>query len=76
MVEAGLVTKSADADDRRSRRVALTAAGRRLLADAAPDHAARVREWVIDPLTRRDVADLARVTAKLHPHLRASADLA
>jgi hypothetical protein len=35
-----------------------------------------VREWVIDPLTRRDVADLARVTAKLHPHLRASADLA
>ncbi len=70
LVQAGLVVKRDDPTDRRSRLVALTPRGRALLQAAAPGHAARVREWVIDPLSRRDLADLARVTTKLGIHLR------
>lgn len=70
----GLVTKAAAAGDRRSRLVALTPAGRALLAEAAPGHAQRVRQWVIDPLTRRDLADLTRVATKLNRHLRDAGD--
>ena len=67
----GLVTKLADTGDRRSRLVALTPEGRALLTRVAPGHAARVRRWVVDPLTPRDVADLTRVATKLNRHLRA-----
>ncbi|MEZ5236217.1 MAG: MarR family winged helix-turn-helix transcriptional regulator [Acidimicrobiia bacterium] len=73
LAEAGLVVKRADPADRRARRVSLTARGRTLLAEAAPGHATRVRQWVIDPLSRRDLADLTRITTKLGPHLRAAA---
>ncbi len=69
LAAAGLVVKRADPDDLRARRVALTAAGQRLLEDAAPGHVERVRAWVLDPLTPRDVADLARITGKLRAHL-------
>lgn len=69
LVDGGLVTKLADPDDRRSRLVTLTPEGRALLAEAAPGHAARVRHWVIDPLTPRDIADLTRVATKLNRHL-------
>jgi DNA-binding MarR family transcriptional regulator len=67
---AGLVEKRADVDDQRARRVRLTRAGRSLLERAAPEHVARVRQWVIDPLDRRDLADLARLAAMLNAHLR------
>jgi len=70
LAAAGLVVKRADPDDQRARRVALTAAGRHLLEDAAPGHVERVRAWVLDPLTPGDVADLARITGKLGAHLR------
>lgn len=70
LATAGLVTKQADPADRRARRVSLTPRGRRVLADAAPGHVARVRRWVIDPLSRRDLADLTRITDKLGAHLR------
>lgn len=73
LAEAGLVVKRADPADRRARRVSLTARGRTLLVEAAPGHAARVRQWVIDPLSRRDLADLTRITTKLGPHLRVAA---
>jgi len=72
LAEAGLVQKFTDPDDQRVRRVELTAAGRSLLTLAAPDHARRVRRWVIDPLSARDIADLARVTRRLNDHLRAT----
>jgi DNA-binding MarR family transcriptional regulator len=75
LAAAGLVAKHADPDDGRSRLVALTSRGRALLEEIAPGHVARVREWVIDPLSRRDLADLARVTSKLGEHLRAVAPL-
>jgi DNA-binding MarR family transcriptional regulator len=67
---AGLVTKLADADDARARRVALTAAGRALLEVAAPRHVARVRRWIFDVLDDDDVAELARLTMLLGEHLR------
>ncbi len=70
LVASGLVVKRHDLDDRRSRLVALTDAGRGLLVDAAPGHVERVRQWVIDPLSRRDLQDLTRVTNKLRAHLR------
>lgn len=69
---AGLVAKRADPDDRRSRLVVLTPQGRSLLQEVAPGHAERVRRWVIDPLTKRDLADLTRVSGRLGDHLRAT----
>lgn len=70
LVAAGLVTKQPDPQDGRVRVVALTRDGRSLLEAAAPGHVERVRDWVIDPLTRKDLADLTRVTTKLAAHLR------
>ncbi|MEZ5408267.1 MAG: winged helix DNA-binding protein [Acidimicrobiales bacterium] len=70
LAASGLVTKRAGSADRRSRLVALTPEGRALLAEAAPAHAARVQHWVVEPLTRRDLADLTRVATKLNRHLR------
>ena len=70
LAAAGLVDKQVDPADGRSRRVALTSTGRALLAEVAPGHVARVRDWVVDPLTKRDLDDLARVTAKLRDRLR------
>ena len=70
LTTAGLVAKRTDPIDGRSRRVALTAHGRRLLESAAPEHVARVRRWVIEPLDRRDLAELTRLTTTLRDHLR------
>lgn len=76
LATAGLVAKRADPADGRARRVALTARGRRLLESAAPDHVARVRRWVIDPLDRHDLAELTRLTSTLREHLRDLGDRA
>jgi DNA-binding MarR family transcriptional regulator len=70
LVAAGLVDKRADPSDGRARRVALTRAGRALVERTAPGHAQRVRRWIIDPLDRTDLADLARVASTLNEHLR------
>jgi DNA-binding MarR family transcriptional regulator len=67
---SGLVEKQLDVADHRARRVRLTPAGRSLLQRAAPEHVVRVRQWVIDPLDRRDLAHLARIAARLNDHLR------
>jgi DNA-binding MarR family transcriptional regulator len=73
---AGLVEKRADPHDQRARRVRLSTAGRALLAATAPEHVARVRHWVIDPLDHADIVELGRLTGVLHEHLRAVAPLA
>jgi DNA-binding MarR family transcriptional regulator len=70
LTAAGLVAKRPDDDDQRARRVMLTPAGHRLLRATAPEHVARVRRWVIDPLSRSDLTELARVTGMLNDHLR------
>lgn len=70
LTQAGLVEKRNDPDDRRSRLVTMTRDGRQLLQSAAPGHVQRVRRWVIDPLSQRDLSDLTRVTTKLNNHLR------
>jgi DNA-binding MarR family transcriptional regulator len=67
---AGLVSKESDSGDLRARRVVLTAAGRALLEQTAPEHIARVRTWVIGALDRNDLVELARITGLLNEHLR------
>lgn len=47
----GLVARTDSSDDRRAAAVALTAAGRRALRDAAPGHAELVRSTVFDAMT-------------------------
>ena len=46
-----------------------------LLGRTAPEHVARVREWIIDPLDRLDLAHLARIAGQLNTHLRTIAPL-
>jgi DNA-binding MarR family transcriptional regulator len=70
LTAAGLVRKRSDPDDLRARRVELTAAGRKLLAQTAPEHVARVREWVIDPLDHAELIELGRLAGVLNAHLR------
>jgi DNA-binding MarR family transcriptional regulator len=70
--QAGLVDKRHDPDDRRARCVVLTREGQSLLERVAPDHVRRVRRWIIDPLDRRQLTQLARITATLNVHLHAS----
>jgi DNA-binding MarR family transcriptional regulator len=70
LVTAGLVDKQPDPVDLRARRVVLTRAGRSLLEQTAPEHVARVRGWIIDPLCRPDLVELARITGLLNQHLR------
>ena len=72
---AGLVDKQTDQMDLRARRIGLTSAGRELLGRTAPEHVARVREWIIDPLDRLDLAHLARIAGQLNTHLRTIAPL-
>jgi DNA-binding MarR family transcriptional regulator len=67
---AGLVDKQPDPIDLRARRVVLTEAGRELLEQTAPEHVARVRQWIIDPLGHPDLIELARITGLLNQHLR------
>lgn len=71
LVTDGLVEKHPDPADGRARRIRLTAAGRALLDAAAPGHVERVRRWVIEPLDRHDLDELARLTSALTTHLRA-----
>jgi DNA-binding MarR family transcriptional regulator len=70
LVTDGLVRKVADPTDARARLVRLTPAGGRLLERAAPEHVRRVRRWVIDPLDRPQLRQLADLTEQLDDHLR------
>jgi DNA-binding MarR family transcriptional regulator len=59
---AGWCRRSANPDDRRSSLLALTAAGERLLAEAAPTFEAELAARLVGPVTR---AALDRLTASL-----------
>jgi DNA-binding MarR family transcriptional regulator len=70
--ERGLVERFPCPEDRRATNARLTRAGWRKVRETAPAHVATVREHVIDPLTRDQVAQLTRITdvmlARLDPH--------
>lgn len=55
MEERGLVAKERCAEDRRGWFVEVTDAGRRAIAEAAPDHVAAVRELFVDRLTSEQI---------------------
>jgi DNA-binding MarR family transcriptional regulator len=63
--QRGWITRSPDPDDGRYTIAALTDAGYRLVAAAAPIHMRAVRELVLDPLTNADLQALTRIAAKL-----------
>ena len=56
----GLVVKRVCADDGRVSVVVLTKAGMRRVVAAAPFHVAKVRELVVEPLTKADLIKLGR----------------
>ena len=72
MQRRGLIGREECEDDRRGAYVVLTAAGRRALVRAAPDHVRAVRELVFDRLTEAQVAALETasraVLARLDDH--------
>ena len=64
MEAAGLVTRTADAEDRRGRRVRLTPAGEKTAVSAARLHVENVRRFFLDPLPedhRRQFVDDLRL---------------
>jgi DNA-binding MarR family transcriptional regulator len=56
----GLVIKRSCADDGRVSVVELTKAGKKRIVAAAPFHVAKVRELVVEPLTRADLISLGK----------------
>ena len=57
--DRGLVERTEAPEDRRASNARLTDEGYAALAAAAPGHVATVREFVLDPLSRRQVDGLA-----------------
>ena len=70
--KSGLVVRAPSRDDERGIVVTLTDAGRAVLADVFPGHIELVRELFFQPLSRDDVATLARVLAPVREHMRAA----
>jgi DNA-binding MarR family transcriptional regulator len=69
MERRGLVARTACCDDARGSTITLTAAGRKVLEDAAPPHVASVRAHMIDLLTPEEIDQLAAIAAKVVGHL-------
>jgi DNA-binding MarR family transcriptional regulator len=70
--QRGLVTRSPSPEDERSTNVAITAAGRDILATVFPGHIATVHELLFAPITAEDARDLARILGRVSEHLRAA----
>ena len=70
--EAGLIAREPSADDERSTTVAITAAGRELLARLMPGHVQLVRRMLLDPLDRGDVAALTDILGRVRDRMRAA----
>lgn len=71
LVKAGWVERRSSDVDRRVMLAGLTDAGRRRLAEAAPDHVMSVRSRMIDVLDAHDHAALARAFGKIRAALDA-----
>lgn len=65
MEARGLITRSPDPHDARGSLYALTEAGSRALADAAPTHVASVRARFLDHLSAQELATLAAVAERV-----------
>lgn len=70
--QRGLVTRSPSPDDERSTVVAITDAGRAVLADVFPGHIATVHGLLFAPISDDDASDLARILGRISEHLRAN----
>jgi len=70
--QRGLVTRSPSPEDERSTMVAITDAGRAVLADVFPGHIATVHGLLFAPITDDDAAELARILGTISGHLRAN----
>ncbi|MFI6761979.1 MarR family winged helix-turn-helix transcriptional regulator [Micromonospora sp. NPDC050417] len=69
MEKRGLVTRQPCPDDRRGSEAVLTAAGLLTLQQAAPQHAASVRQHLMDDLSEAELAALTRVFERLGERL-------
>jgi DNA-binding MarR family transcriptional regulator len=70
--KAGLISREPSVDDERSTTVAITAAGRALVARLLPGHVRLVRQLLLDPLDRRDTAVLTDLLQRVRDHMRAA----
>ena len=70
--QAGLVTRAPSPDDERGVTVTITDAGRARLSDVLPGHIDVVRELLIAPLSRDDVAALSGILEPVRAHMRAA----
>lgn len=70
--QRGLVARSPSPDDERSTVVALTSAGRDVLAKVFPGHIETVRGLLFAPVTDDDAEHLARILGLVSTHLRAA----
>src|SRR3954470_24231611 len=70
--QAGLVTRAPSTDDERGVTVTITDAGRARLDDVLPGHIEVVRDLLLAPLSRDDVAALAGLLEPVRDHMRAA----
>jgi DNA-binding MarR family transcriptional regulator len=68
----GLITRSASPDDERSVIVAVTGAGRDLIARVLPGHVDSVRRLLFDPMADGDLAAFGAVLGRVREHMRAN----
>jgi len=74
MCGRGLVRKERCPTDQRGMFVVLTSEGRRVITDAAPAHVESVRRYVIDVLTREQLAGMGVVALAVLEALSTNAD--
>jgi DNA-binding MarR family transcriptional regulator len=70
--KAGLITRELSVYDARSTTVAITVAGRELVARLLPGHVRLVRRMFLEPLDRRDTAVLTRLLQRVRDRMRAA----
>ncbi|MDO9397196.1 MAG: MarR family transcriptional regulator [Herbiconiux sp.] len=70
--QRGLVTRTPSPDDERSTVVALTDAGRAVLAAVFPGHIEALHRLLFSALSDGDVDELARILGRAAEHLRAN----
>jgi DNA-binding MarR family transcriptional regulator len=70
--KCGLIAREPSDDDERSTTVAITAAGRELIARVMPGHVQIARRMLLDPLDRDDIAALTKVLGRVRDRMRAA----